>query len=44
MDKENLRVPSQPATRRADTLGIGTVENLDGAQEKVAFALPKGLA
>ncbi len=24
-------------------LGIGSVENLDGAQEKVAFALPKGL-
>ena len=29
---------------RLDTLGIGVVENLDGAQEKVAFALPKGLA
>jgi 4-hydroxy-3-methylbut-2-enyl diphosphate reductase len=29
---------------RLNALGIGTVENLDGAQEKVAFALPKGLA
>ena len=29
---------------RLNRLGIGSVENLDGAQEKVAFALPKGLA
>ena len=29
---------------RLSQLGIGTVDNLDGAQEKVAFALPKGLA
>ena len=29
---------------RLQALGIGTVENLDGAQEKVSFALPKGLA
>jgi 4-hydroxy-3-methylbut-2-enyl diphosphate reductase len=29
---------------RLHELGIGSVENLDGAQEKVAFALPKGLA
>lgn len=42
-DKTNLRVPSQPATRCADSLGIDTAENLDGAQEEVAFALPKGL-
>ncbi|MHB8759433.1 MAG: 4-hydroxy-3-methylbut-2-enyl diphosphate reductase [Thiobacillus sp.] len=28
---------------RLNQLGIGAVENLDGAQEKVAFALPKGL-
>ena len=28
---------------RLGQLGIGGVENLDGAQEKVAFALPKGL-
>jgi 4-hydroxy-3-methylbut-2-enyl diphosphate reductase len=29
---------------RLNQLGIGSVENLDGAQEKVSFALPKGLA
>jgi len=29
---------------RLDRLGIGSVENLDGALEKVSFALPKGLA
>ncbi|HWR76288.1 MAG TPA: 4-hydroxy-3-methylbut-2-enyl diphosphate reductase [Thiobacillus sp.] len=29
---------------RLNHLGIGTVTNLDGTQEKVAFALPKGLA
>jgi len=29
---------------RLNRLGIGSVENLDGAQEKVSFALPKGLA
>ncbi|MCD6706273.1 MAG: 4-hydroxy-3-methylbut-2-enyl diphosphate reductase [Thiobacillus sp.] len=29
---------------RLSELGIGSVENLDGAEEKVAFALPKGLA
>jgi len=29
---------------RLNELGIVVVENLDGAQEKVAFALPKGLA
>jgi len=29
---------------RLKELGIGSVENLDGAQEKVSFALPKGLA
>ena len=29
---------------RLNELGIVAVENLDGAQEKVAFALPKGLA
>ncbi|MDP1645350.1 MAG: 4-hydroxy-3-methylbut-2-enyl diphosphate reductase [Thiobacillus sp.] len=29
---------------RLNQLGIGTVTNLDGTQEKVAFALPKGLA
>jgi len=28
---------------RLREFGIGSVENLDGAQEKVAFALPKGL-
>jgi 4-hydroxy-3-methylbut-2-enyl diphosphate reductase len=28
---------------RLNALGIGTVEQLDGAQERVAFALPKGL-
>ena len=28
---------------RLEQLGIGAVENLDGAQEKVSFALPKGL-
>ncbi len=28
---------------RLNQLGIGVVENLDGAQEKVSFALPKGL-
>jgi len=28
---------------RLGQLGIGAVENLDGAQEKVSFALPKGL-
>src|SRR5574340_1187599 len=28
---------------RLNQLGIGSVENLDGAQEKVSFALPKGL-
>jgi 4-hydroxy-3-methylbut-2-enyl diphosphate reductase len=28
---------------RLKELGIGTVANLDGVQEKVAFALPKGL-
>ena len=28
---------------RLNQLGIGSVTNLDGAQEKVAFALPKGL-
>ncbi len=28
---------------RLNTLGIGSVTNLDGAQEKVSFALPKGL-
>jgi len=28
---------------RLNQLGIGAVANLDGAQEKVAFALPKGL-
>jgi len=29
---------------RLKQLGIGEVDNLDGTQEKVAFALPKGLA
>ncbi|HRK77045.1 MAG TPA: 4-hydroxy-3-methylbut-2-enyl diphosphate reductase [Thiobacillus sp.] len=29
---------------RLQDLGIDSVKNLDGAQEKVAFALPKGLA
>ena len=29
---------------RLKTLGVDSVENLEGAQEKVAFALPKGLA
>jgi 4-hydroxy-3-methylbut-2-enyl diphosphate reductase len=29
---------------RLNALSIGSVENLDGAQEKVSFALPKGLA
>jgi 4-hydroxy-3-methylbut-2-enyl diphosphate reductase len=29
---------------RLNALGIGSVENLDGALEKVSFALPKGLA
>jgi len=29
---------------RLHELGIGSVTNLEGAQEKVAFALPKGLA
>lgn len=29
---------------RLNELGIGSVENLDGTEEKVAFALPKGLA
>jgi 4-hydroxy-3-methylbut-2-enyl diphosphate reductase len=29
---------------RLKQLGIGSVENLDGTPEKVAFALPKGLA
>ena len=29
---------------RLNQLGIGSVENLNGAQEKVSFALPKGLA
>ena len=29
---------------RLNELGIAVVENLDGTQEKVAFALPKGLA
>ena len=29
---------------RLSELGIGSVKNLDGAEEKVAFALPKGLA
>ena len=29
---------------RLNELGIGSVENLEGAQEKVSFALPKGLA
>jgi len=29
---------------RLKELGIGDVDNLDGTQEKVAFALPKGLA
>lgn len=29
---------------RLKQLGISSVENLDGTQEKVAFALPKGLA
>jgi 4-hydroxy-3-methylbut-2-en-1-yl diphosphate reductase len=29
---------------RLKELGIGEVDNLDGTQEKVAFALPKGLA
>jgi len=29
---------------RLNQLGIGSVANLDGAQEKVSFALPKGLA
>jgi 4-hydroxy-3-methylbut-2-enyl diphosphate reductase len=28
---------------RLKQLGIGLVANLDGAQEKVSFALPKGL-
>jgi 4-hydroxy-3-methylbut-2-enyl diphosphate reductase len=28
---------------RLNELGIGSVENLDGAQEKVSFALPRGL-
>ena len=28
---------------RLNQLGIGSVTNLDGAQEKVSFALPKGL-
>ena len=31
------------AIARLNALGIGAVENLDGAQEKVSFALPKGL-
>jgi 4-hydroxy-3-methylbut-2-enyl diphosphate reductase len=29
---------------RLHELGIDSVKNLEGAQEKVAFALPKGLA
>jgi 4-hydroxy-3-methylbut-2-enyl diphosphate reductase len=29
---------------RLNQLGIGSVANLDGAEEKVSFALPKGLA
>jgi 4-hydroxy-3-methylbut-2-enyl diphosphate reductase len=29
---------------RLNELGIGSVENLDGTEERVAFALPKGLA
>jgi 4-hydroxy-3-methylbut-2-enyl diphosphate reductase len=29
---------------RLKELGIGEIDNLDGTQEKVAFALPKGLA
>jgi 4-hydroxy-3-methylbut-2-enyl diphosphate reductase len=29
---------------RLDELGIASLKNLDGAQEKVAFSLPKGLA
>jgi 4-hydroxy-3-methylbut-2-en-1-yl diphosphate reductase len=29
---------------RLNQLGVGAVENLDGTPEKVAFALPKGLA
>jgi len=29
---------------RLNQLGIGSVTNLDGAQEKVSFALPKGLS
>jgi 4-hydroxy-3-methylbut-2-enyl diphosphate reductase len=29
---------------RLESLGVDAVENLDGAQEKVSFALPKGLA
>ena len=28
---------------RLNQLGIGTITNLDGAQERIAFALPKGL-
>lgn len=28
---------------RLNQLGISSVDNLEGAQEKVAFALPKGL-
>lgn len=31
-------------TKRLSTLGCTTVENLDGTQEKVSFALPKGLS
>jgi 4-hydroxy-3-methylbut-2-enyl diphosphate reductase len=30
-------------TERLRQLGIDSVANLDGVQEKVAFALPKGL-
>jgi 4-hydroxy-3-methylbut-2-enyl diphosphate reductase len=29
---------------RLDQLGIGSVADLDGVQEKVGFPLPKGLA
>jgi len=29
---------------RLNALGVGSVENIEGTQEKVAFALPKGLA
>jgi 4-hydroxy-3-methylbut-2-en-1-yl diphosphate reductase len=34
----------QEVITRLNEVGVGKVDNLDGTQEKVAFALPKGLA